>query len=61
MTALVGKQGEGGDLMALHPEGETKGAAFGQIVLCHREQYRSTHPVKAGEDRRRAYPAAMST
>jgi len=37
MTLLVCEQGEGGDVMALHPELKTKGAALGQIVLGERE------------------------
>lgn len=47
MTLLVCEQGEGGDVMALHPELKTKGAALGQIVLTNESIVRALIIVRS--------------
>ena len=62
MAVLVGEQGEGGDVMALHPELETEGAALGQIVLSQREhRARAGHCALLGQGRATAARLVRST
>ena len=62
MTALVGEQGEGGDVMTRHSEFETEGAAFGQIILGQREHgARAGHCALPGQGRATAARLVRST